>query len=544
MNRVAIILVIVGSTVLCRANEMRTWTAMNGSTMEAAFIKYEEPNVHMQKRDGTILKVNRDNLSDEDWLYVADFNQKILEFSVQLASLTAIRIKIPPSGYNYSYYGAPVSVEGEIVEEIRKQLGLGVQAKTVNQKPLSFDLSDRFIMTISFDGEPLCSMPYSENFWTLFEESIALNSKLSHHTILFSSAFDEIDMKFKRHCSWQKDQGSNQQFAMWYIIDSDNVSWSGWSTESRRRKMFPTPSDRIVLLCLNTAKNDPMSSLSWQNDSTQIFAITKVSLPNLSMLAKQWENEKRILDCFNRNKRWSRIQALRKQKTTGLPPMNQKIILSGKTALSTGSGFFISDSGYFLTNYHVVEGGSSIVLQTNNGSIPAKVVLIDPDLDLALLQAKPGCYTSLPFFGKQDPSLGTDIFTIGFPMPDIQGFSPKLTRGVISSMKGMLDDDKQYQIDAAIQPGNSGGPLVNNNGAVVGVVVSRLKASYVAETKGTLPQNVNYAIKKKHVLDFLSQVPKCAKEIKTSNVPPSGKSAEASTIDLVQKSCAMVIVYE
>ena len=129
-------------------------------------------------------------------------------------------------------------------------------------------------------------------------------------------------------------------------------------------------------------------------------------------------------------------------------------------------------------------------------------------------------------------------------MPDLQGFSPKMTKGVISSLKGMHDDDKEYQIDAAIQPGNSGGPVVNNNGEVVGVVVARLRDQYVAETKGILPQNVNYAVKKKHVLDFLSQVPNCLRKIKMSNLPTSESSASPDIVESVRKSCAMVIVYE
>jgi len=119
-----------------------------------------------------------------------------------------------------------------------------------------------------------------------------------------------------------------------------------------------------------------------------------------------------------------------------------------------------------------------------------------------------------------------------------------MTKGVISSLNGFQDSDVHYQIDASIQPGNSGGPLVNNQGELVGVIVSSLDEGIVAQKKGFFTQNVNYAIKKKHVLDFLSQVPECLSSIQKSNIPSTGKSATPETIEAVQNSCAMVIVFE
>ena len=178
------------------------------------------------------------------------------------------------------------------------------------------------------------------------------------------------------------------------------------------------------------------------------------------------------------------------------------------------------------------------------GNVSAKVVRVDPEVDLALLKANKRGFVPLPFAAEDSATLGEDIFTIGFPMPDLQGFSPKMTKGVISSLNGIQDDDVEYQIDASIQPGNSGGPLVNNQGELVGVVAASLREGLVAEKKGVLPQNVNYAIKKKHILDFLSQVPDCLDAIQTSNQPSTGKSATSETIEAVQNSCAMVVVFE
>ena len=278
-----------------------------------------------------------------------------------------------------------------------------------------------------------------------------------------------------------------------------------------------------------------------EKTDVQYFVIDQIAGASLHEIGIALINKEQK---FRGISRYNRIMDLMAKRNLGIPKEASKPISSSRNVKGTGSGFFISESGYFLTNYHVVQGGHTIELMTENGILPAKVVRLDPDIDLALLKVKPDKYTYLPFIESSETRLGTDIFTIGFPMPDLQGFSPKMTRGVISSLKGLRDNDKEYQIDAAIQPGNSGGPLVNNNGEVVGVVVSMLRASYVAETKGTLPQNVNYAIKKKHVMDFLSQVPKCAALVKTSQLPVSGKSADPAVVENVQKSCAMVIVYE
>ncbi len=93
-------------------------------------------------------------------------------------------------------------------------------------------------------------------------------------------------------------------------------------------------------------------------------------------------------------------------------------------------------------------------------------------------------------------NLGATIFTIGFPRPSLQGFSPKVTKGVISGLNGIKDDISQYQIDAAVQPGNSGGPLADENGNIVGVIVGKLNDSYLIKNHGSIAQNVNYAIKK------------------------------------------------
>jgi hypothetical protein len=97
------------------------------------------------------------------------------------------------------------------------------------------------------------------------------------------------------------------------------------------------------------------------------------------------------------------------------------------------------------------------------------------------------------------------VFTIGFPLSSVLGNSARFTKGSISSTNGLKDDPKQLQISAEIQPGNSGGPLLDKDGVVVGLIQQTLSPlNTLARTGGALPQNVNFAIKADVALDFLN----------------------------------------
>jgi len=137
-----------------------------------------------------------------------------------------------------------------------------------------------------------------------------------------------------------------------------------------------------------------------------------------------------------------------------------------------------------------------------------------------------------------DAETGEDVFTVGFPRPTIQGIEVKVTKGIISSQKGLRDDNACYQLDASIQPGNSGGPVCDSKGRLVGVVVSMLDQLSVASATGSIPQNVNYAIKVSVVSSFLD-----SQGIKTGQSAGSGKTnEEEGSIKSAAAATAMVIV--
>jgi S1-C subfamily serine protease len=169
---------------------------------------------------------------------------------------------------------------------------------------------------------------------------------------------------------------------------------------------------------------------------------------------------------------------------------------------SSGSGFYISDVGHIITNWHVAKGCSS--LNTAAGA-RLSVVASDPSLDLALLQAagvKPPAIASLR---DADAVLGEPVIVFGFPLSGLLSSSGNLTTGIVSAIAGMGDNPRHVQISAPVQPGNSGGPMLDQSGKVVGVVVAKLDAARAASIIGDIPQNVNFAIKGGEVVAFLAR---------------------------------------
>ena len=174
---------------------------------------------------------------------------------------------------------------------------------------------------------------------------------------------------------------------------------------------------------------------------------------------------------------------------------------------ASGTGFFITTDGYFVTNQHVVESAKSIVILAANGKkFPAEVIRVDSANDIAILKAE-GTFRALPVQTSQSVRRGDKVFTLGFPNTSVQGVEPKYTEGVISSLTGVRDEPNNYQISVAIQPGNSGGPLISSLGNVIGIVASKLSAEAMLKRGGSSPENVNYAVKSNYLVELISTLP-------------------------------------
>jgi S1-C subfamily serine protease len=113
----------------------------------------------------------------------------------------------------------------------------------------------------------------------------------------------------------------------------------------------------------------------------------------------------------------------------------------------------------------------------------------------------------LPVAASRGVRLGGTVATVGFPNIGLQGFAPKLAKGEIASLSGSQDDPRYFQISLPVQPGNSGGALVDEHGNVIGIVSAKLDASAALAATGALPENVNYAVKSSLLLSFLESVP-------------------------------------
>jgi len=175
-----------------------------------------------------------------------------------------------------------------------------------------------------------------------------------------------------------------------------------------------------------------------------------------------------------------------------------------KTVEQTGTGFVVSTSGHIVTNYHVVDGcvGDINGNLTGEGATVLRVVSTDETNDLALLQA-PKSFTNVAIIRGTAIHSGDAVIAIGYPFHGLLTSDFTVTAGIVSSLSGLLNDTRFLQISAGVQSGNSGGPLLDTSGNVVGVVAAKINAIKFAKATGDLPENINFAIKTGAVRDFL-----------------------------------------
>lgn len=203
----------------------------------------------------------------------------------------------------------------------------------------------------------------------------------------------------------------------------------------------------------------------------------------------------------------------------------------GKATEYAGTGFLLNRSGLIATNWHVVSGAKRITASFPNwtAGASAEIVLKDMDADLAIIRLtdltllKDTC-RELPFqvTSSKSVALGQRVSTIGYPYGPMLGSEPKFSDGVISSKSGLKDDPRAFQISAPIQPGSSGSPLFDADGNVIGVVFSQVDEEAVFSATGTLPQNVNFAVKSDYLLKLFSTLPTEQLATRTAPFSPEG----------------------
>jgi ATP-dependent Clp protease ATP-binding subunit ClpA len=200
---------------------------------------------------------------------------------------------------------------------------------------------------------------------------------------------------------------------------------------------------------------------------------------------------------------------------------------------SSGSGFFVGENGQIMTNAHVIKNAERIevYLAGEKEPSPAKLVCIDSANDLAIISVEKNS-TPIPI-SDRFPTLGEEVFPIGYPLIDILGESPKATQGIVSSTKGMRDTMSNFQISAEIYPGNSGGPVFDSSGNVLGISVGGV-SNEAAQHRGATAAGLNYAIKPKYAILLMQ-------ELNITSTPKNeGTSTITETLNKYQKSIVLI----
>ena len=275
---------------------------------------------------------------------------------------------------------------------------------------------------------------------------------------------------------------------------------------------------------------DFVEAYKWLNlASTQGWSAAKRKLAEIQQLMtpQQIADAQRQAREFKPHKPMARDSTSPRQGIEDLPPSR------------SATGFFITEDGFLITNEHVVKEAAQVRILTSTGVIPAKVVKVDSANDLALFKVS-GRFSALPVATSRMVRLGNTVSSVGFPNIGLQGFAPKFARGEIAALSGPQDDTRYFQISVPVQPGNSGGALVDERGNVVGVVSAKLDAAVALKSSGALPENVNYAVKSSFLLSFLESVPEVSAKLKNPN---SKEQKFEDVVKSAERAAVLVLVY-
>jgi S1-C subfamily serine protease len=272
--------------------------------------------------------------------------------------------------------------------------------------------------------------------------------------------------------------------------------------------------------------------LGTKKDYILAYAWLNLSLSNLDKKNRQYVNS--LILRLERILTQSQIiyaQNLDPRKQA--QPFQKKQQKSPSTGI-TGTGFFVNAT-HLLTNNHVVKKCKRIELVNASFKSEAEVVVRDSVNDLAVLKSKKTNNSFLVFRSGRSVRIGDEIVVLGYPMGVLLGSGIKLTSGNISALTGLVNDTTRVQLTAPVQPGNSGGPLLDRSANVAGVIVARLEKGL----SGRNAQNVNLAIKSNIAQVFLD----------TNNIDyevriSKEKKEMADIADESKKAVVQVLCYE
>lgn len=268
---------------------------------------------------------------------------------------------------------------------------------------------------------------------------------------------------------------------------------------------------------IGPCRPDPVESYAWINVSLSLDADMEGNATTRESLNEAVA--KMTLDTFARAQQRSQaIMAAVGEELTRQKPEKER---PAPPERSFGTAFFVSSEGHAVTNHHVIEGCRFLKV----GKEKATVVADDRSADLTVLRAGPKRRDFATFRDGGGVTAGTSVVVVGYPLPGLLASAdPNVTTGVVSALAGPSEDRRYFQVTAPIQPGNSGGPLLDSSGNVIGVIVATLSTVGVANATGAIPQNLNFAIKAPAVRALLEsneipfQIAKSVQELKVSEV--------------------------
>lgn len=223
---------------------------------------------------------------------------------------------------------------------------------------------------------------------------------------------------------------------------------------------------------------------------------------------------------------------------TAPPPPDDGLRLDDLEFMGNGTGFFVTNDGHLLTNFHVVEDADVVAVLYKENVYQAVVRDVDRSNDLALLKIDAET-DPLPMPPVPSYERGGEVMTLGYPFASLNAASQKATFGRINDLSGLFGDPRHLQMDVPVQPGNSGGPLFNTRGEVIGIVVMRADDMTVLETSGSLPQNMNFAVKADYARPLVNTL--------KSPITPAGAEQDLSFTELAQRyedSVVLVLLFE
>ncbi len=253
------------------------------------------------------------------------------------------------------------------------------------------------------------------------------------------------------------------------------------------------------------------------HEQLDVAALSDKVKPHPSRIVRFWRNNRSAIAVaasffilvsivvLNQNKQEGSFEALNRDVSQIKKSQNSLIRDIKANAQKTniapakygGSGFAISSNGYILTNFHVVKGADSLYVQNSRGnSYKVKAVYSDPVNDIAILKVDDLSFRNLgtlPYgIKKTSAGIGEAVYTLGYPKDDVV-----LGDGYVSSKTGINGDTLAYQIAIPVNPGNSGGPLLDNSGNIVGVI----------NGKENKTDGAAFAVKSKYIIEALNAIP-------------------------------------